>query len=693
MNSTAISIVKELSNGSVDTKTLMQNVGIKEWQLNSQLKDLIQQGYAQKEENTVKLQESAKSAIVRDLVKKLNIEKILRGANEIIYSYLTEPISINEIILKTDLSTSTVYRAISDFESVGAIIKDGDKIIVNKSDEQLALLANILKTERNNMYEPNAEIIYQDSSKILKKVIRGKVTEGQLTGFSLFIEYGIEYHTNFDYYIKQDEPLDIQHVLIHAVYDSQRIQDKIALTMAIIFYLKNKAKMDILNLRQIAESFKIANVWIDIEGYIRNNELKNPNLFLPKQEFVEKADLYDISPDLYTLPEGYPKLFEEIGANLQQFTRAYLIGGENMRIKGLKARTKDIDIVVETKEDYESIVSALTKLGYTPRTNEEFSREDLRIYPSIMMIHPNRSQIDLYIKKILRTLSLSDTMIARTDLADFGNLRLGVLRNEDVFLLKAVTSREADIQDMAELAKMNYVGDGKFRQRDFNWDIVWEEILRQEGENKVQSYSDNILQNIELMIQQTAIIPPFRNKLQRFVLDKKIIKLVREGRILLKDVVSLLESEINSESTIRNRIEALVRDNELKKENIDNDVFISPMSELIFPEQNLKIIWENLEKYLKWRFPTRNGPTIPQIQRFTDEILSAGKETIDELDEIVRNSINKLKKYEKTYYPNEKLSQVGALRVCIGLSDPTLGRNGTTNFYISDFDKFVGSED
>ena len=689
MDITTINILKEVANGNSDPKAIMQNVGIKEWQLNSKLKDLIQQGYLQKEESTVRFQDNAKPTTIRNLIKKYNIEKILRGANEIIFSYLTEPISMNEIISKTDLSISTVYRAVSDFESIGAITKENDKILVNKSDDQLVLLSGILKTERDNMYEPNAEILYQDTSKVLKKVIRGKITEGQLTGFSLFNEYGIEYHTNFDYYIKQDIPLDIQHVLIHAIYDAQKNQDKTGLIMAIIFYLKNKSKMDILNIRQIAESFKIAHVWIDVEGYIRNNELKNPQLFLSKQEFMEKADLYDVSPDLYTLPEGHPKLFDDIGANVPEFTRTYLIGGENMRIKGLKARTKDIDLVVETKEDYESIITALTKLGYTPRTNDVFSKEDLRIYPSIIMTHPNRSQIDLYTKKILRTLSLSSTMISRADLEDHGYLRLGLLRNEDLFLLKAVTSREGDIQDMAALARLSYIGDGKFRQPEFDWDIVWSEILRQEEENKIQSFSDIILENIEWLIEQTGIIPPFRNKLQRFVLDQKIIKLVREGKILLKEIVNWLESDDNQEPTIRNRIESLVKEGMLKKEYENNDVFVSTTQEIVFPELDWRITSESLDTYLRWRFPTRKVATLLQIQKFVDEVLSTGNTTIEDLDKIVQNTIYKLRQYDNEYYPKERLSQIGALRTCIGFSDPKLGKNGTTNFYISDFDKFA----
>lgn len=688
MNVTSISIIKYLANGISNVPTLMETAGIKEWQINSILKDLIQLGYVVKEGNTVKLKDDLKPATIRELSKKINIEKILRGANETVFSYLTEAISINEIILKTELSQSTVYRAISDFESVGAITRTGDKINVNKSDEQLVLLANSLRIERENLYEPNAEILFRSSTTVLKKVQRGKITEGVLTGFSLFSEYGIEYELNYDYYVTQEETLDLQHVLMHAIFEAQRNMDKQGMNMAIVFYLKNKDKMDILNLRRIAELFKIAHVWIDVEGYVRNNELKNPNLFLSREEFIEKVNLYEISSSLYVLPEGYPKLFEDIGKNLQRNTRAFLIGGENMRIKGLKPRTKDIDIVVETKEDYNSLMDAITKIGYQPKGDLDFSKEDLRIYPSIIMQHTNRSRVDLYTKKILRTLSLSQKMISRADLADFGNLRLGILRNEDVFLLKSVTSREGDIQDMAALVNMNYTGNSKFRQTDFDWDIVWDEINEQEKESHTQSFSEIIRDNIEWLIQQTGITPPIRNKLQRFVLDQQIKKLLREGAISIKDVVEMLVDTNNSEQTIRNRIDALAKIDVLKKESSNSEIQICPINELVYPENNLKITTESIDTYLQWRFPTRAPATLLKYEKLVDELIIIGLETIEELDGIIRKSLTGLHAYDKEYNKKNKLRQVGAARVSIGLSNPKFGKNGTTNFYIANFNKF-----
>lgn len=688
MHITTINIIKYLAEGVTDVPTLMDVVGIKEWQINSQLKDLIQFGYVVKEGKTVKLKDDLKPATIRELAKKINIEKILRGANETIFSYLTEPISTNEIILKTEVSQSTVYRAISDFESVGAITRTSDKISVNKSNEQLVLLANSLKIERENLYEPNAEIIFRDSAKVLKKVQRHKITEGVLTGFSLFTEYGIEYEMNYDYYVTQKETLDLQQVLMHAIFEAQRNMDKQGMMMAIIFYLKHKDKMDILNLRRIAESFKIAHVWLDIEGYIRNNELKNPYLFLPREEFIEKASLYDISSSLYVLPEGYPKLFEDIGKNLQRTTRAFIIGGENMRIKGLKPRTKDVDIVVETKEDYDSIMDALTKLGYQPQGNLDFSKEDLRIFPSIIMQHTNRSRIDLYTKKILRTLSLSPKMISRADLADFGNLRLGILRNEDIFLLKSVTSREGDIQDMAALVNMNYAGSGKFRQTNFDWEIVWDEINEQDKESHTQSFSEIIRDNLEWLIQYTGIMPPIRNKLQRFVLDQQIKELLREGIIPLKDIVVELVDENISEQTIRNRVDALAKTGILKKESSNTEIQIRPINDLTYPENNLEITSDTLEAYLQWRFSTREPATLFKHEQVADELTTIGLETIGEIDSIVNKSLNGLHKYEKEYYKKNKVRQVGVLRICVGLSNPKFGRNGTTNFYIANFNKF-----
>ena len=576
MNITAIQIIREVERGNNNPTSLMENVGIKKWQLNSHLKELNQAGILQKKDNKVKFLDGLKPNIIRELSKNYSLEKILRGSNEVVFSYLIEPISINEISLKTGLSQSTVYRSISDLESIGSIVKHGGGLYqVKESEGTLVMLANVFKNERINTYEEDAEIIYRDDYKILKKVIQGKVTDGEPTGFSLFTEYGIEYHTNYNYYVKQKEPLTIQHVLMHAIYDSQKNTDKISLIIAIIFYLKHKDKMDVLELRKIAESLKIINVWLDVESYIGYNDLKNPTLFLPKEEFIDKANMYNISNNLYTLPEGYPQLFEEIGRKLPTLVQAYLIGGESMKIKGLKTKTRDIDIIINTNDEFDALVKALTKLGYEPKNNLEYSKEDLRLFPSIIMNHINKSRICLYTKKIQKTLSLSSNMISRADLSNFHNLRLGILKNEDLFVLKSITSREGDIQDMALIVQLGHVGDDQYKQKDFDWDIVWDEIMNQEKIGLNQSFIEIIQNNLKWLHEYDGIIIPFRNKLQRFVLDQQIKKLLGEGKIPLKDIVDLLINAETSEQTIRNRIESLAKINIVNKKYVGKDILIS----------------------------------------------------------------------------------------------------------------------
>jgi len=346
MNSTAISLLKAVINVTSDTRALIEILGIKEWQFNEHVKKLLQDGFIKKDGNKINLQDNAKTILLKSISQKWNLENLLRGANELVFSYLTESLTVNEIVANTGLSTATVYRGISDLESIGVVRKEPDtkdyhmgkapeRISIDNSKEELMNFARILNTEREKMYEPDAEIIYKDSTKILKKVSKGKVTEGELTAFSLFTDYGIKYESPFNYYIKQDHPLDIHDIIIHSVLVAHNANDKMALIMSIVFYVANKNKADTAKLRKISSSFRIADVWLDIEAYVRRKTLKNKELFLPWEEFLQKAKLYEIDPKKYLSPPATPSLFSDVGKHIAKPMQIYLLGGENMRLKNV----------------------------------------------------------------------------------------------------------------------------------------------------------------------------------------------------------------------------------------------------------------------------------------------------------------------------------------------------------------------
>ena len=618
MNTSSIKILKAMVEGTKDTTALKEIAEVKNWQFNALIKDLTEQGYIIKDENIIKFQEGAKAIIFRDVAKKLDIEKLLHESNETVISYLTEPIAVNALENISGLSRATVYRSISDLESIGAIEKENDIISLNQSDDKLLLFAKTLKTEREKKYsEGDVEILYQDTSRTLKKVPKGKTTEGVSTAFSLFTDYGIEYHTVNDYYIEQDKPIKIEDVLIHSILVSKETKDKMGLVMSMVFYLKNKEKVDTLTLREIASSYNVSDIWVDIEGYLRGNEPKHSELFLPWKEFIEKAELYEIPSEKYTLPSAYPTLFEDVGKQLPHEMNLYLLGGENMRMKGLKPRTKDCDIIVESDTDFNNVITAFKTLGYEPIAKTEFSQEDWRIYPDELLIHPEkRSRIDLFTKKVMKDLSLSKKMKETADFIDYGNIKLGLLRNEYVFLLKAVTSREGDIHDMNILVQKSSTLPKKFHHGIFDWDLVWGELIQQDQINFSRNIAEVVLENLDLLAQKTGIKPPFYEKLERRVVDVQIKRHVRGGKSLLKSIVANLKGDNTQESMIRNRIDALINERVLQKQSLGSQVIVLPITNEIFPEQNWKINTKTLEIYLKWRFPLREESTQLTIEKF-----------------------------------------------------------------------------
>lgn len=570
MNATKIKLLKAVKDGITTTKDLREIVGVKEWQFNALVKDLIDEEYIDKTDSTISLRNNAKVILFRDVANKFDVEKLLRNSNEIVLLNITKPITIDNLQQTTKLSLRSVQRSILELESLGAIQRDiNSKIIrINQNYEPLFLFADLLKreNERDNNIEPYAEIIYRDHFRILKRVPKGMTAKGELTGFSLFSEYGIQYTTTHDYYTKQQDPIDLQDILVHSILAANKDKDKNGMAIAILFYLKNRDKMDPLGIRKLTRSFGIADLWIDIEGYVRNNELKHPDLFLPRKEFEEKASLYNIPRSYYTLPEAYPDLFEELARNLETEAEAYLFGGENMRIKGLKSATKDCDIAVTDEGSYKTIVDALKKMGYTSSNSARISHDDQRIQASDMLEHPtSRSRVDIFNLQIAGKLILSPRMKARAKIENYGKLKLGIIENEDVFLLKGVTQREGDIHDMARLAQ----------SEEFDWKIVYDELVSQEDDLK-SDFSLSFLGSLDHLYEQTAIRPPFYKRLVTLVLTNTINKEVRKGKISLKDMIALLQGADITEKMIRNRVDHLEKKKWLRKVNVQGEVFLLP---------------------------------------------------------------------------------------------------------------------
>ena len=211
---------------------------------------------------------------------------------------LTTLSTFAELQHATKLSRATIYRSVTDLESIGAVNNKNNQIIISgEKSEPLYLFAQLLSVKEKEMTlraEDSTEVIYQDTSLILKKMPKDKKSDGELTAFSLFSNFGINDHTTHDYYAEQVSDLKIEDILVHAILISSNNSDKNGLGLSILFYIKNKDKMDLLEIKSVARKLKILDVWLDVENFLRHNPLRNEKLFLPWNEFESKAELYNI---------------------------------------------------------------------------------------------------------------------------------------------------------------------------------------------------------------------------------------------------------------------------------------------------------------------------------------------------------------------------------------------------------------
>ena len=136
-----------------------------------------------------------------------------------------------------------------------------------------------------------------------------------------------------------------------------------------------------------------------------------------------------------------------------------------MSFKEYKAATKDIDMVLLSKSDFNIINNAIMSAGYKPETDlkDEFYLTALAVYVK------GDSRIDIFLKKVGNMLAFTPDMAKRSTVyKKLGQLTVALASNEDIFLFKSMTPRPEDIKDCELL-----IGTG------LKWNTVFNEILEQ----------------------------------------------------------------------------------------------------------------------------------------------------------------------------------------------------------------------
>lgn len=506
------------------------------------VKVLVEKGFVRRIGNHVHLADTTHAMLFKKLSRKYDMLKLLSGSREVVALALLNTDEIKRLQEQTGLTYWTIKRALNKMMETGAIREREGRYYL-ADDENLRIFLQSWREEKErSLVESYAEIVYSSQDIIIKRVPKGKPAKGSLTAFSMFAVYGIQIQPVYDYYVQPERKLTLEDIFVHAIVFSE---SPVELTDCALLLAKNLSTFDLRKAREMAKKLYIEDKLLDLENYLRNMAVSIPDRLLPWNEFAEKARIYEINPESLLVSE-ISFDFTLLEKHIDRPVSLYVFGGEGMRIRKLKRSTKDIDIVLEDKASITLVEGGLRKIGYKPLSGDEITIVDRKLEPSGIFIKEGYPRMDLFVKRICNAFLLSNSMKIRAESKVIGKLRLYIMSNEDIFLLKSITDREGDIYDMIALAKAS----------GFDWKTVINELYYQE-EIIGRHFCRHFLDSIELIEERSGIRAPFYNDLVNHCIDQAILESIeRWNATSLKEIKKLVNYP---DYRLRSRILKLVK--------------------------------------------------------------------------------------------------------------------------------------
>ena len=188
------------------------------------------------------------------------------------------------------------------------------------------------------------------------------------------------------------------------------------------------------------------------------------------------------------------ELFREINNSMYKKTRVYIIGGAALLKRGMKVATKDIDLIVATKNEFFQIQNCLNKIRFTAQTPEkEYTHMNLS-----QIFQRKDFRIDVFEKEVCGRFSLSEEMMKRAELViELNHLTVFLCSSEDIFLFKTMTEREGDITDCMSIAAT----------QNPDWKVILEELKSQIKQSKQDVWITWVDERLDLLVDKGVDIP------------------------------------------------------------------------------------------------------------------------------------------------------------------------------------------
>ena len=153
--------------------------------------------------------------------------------------------------------------------------------------------------------------------------------------------------------------------------------------------------------------------------------------------------------------EDQNQLFKLIANYIEKDISCIAIGGTAMIFLGYKNATKDIDLVFNNEKERNVFVKAIEKLGYKEKSligiydkKRQENKYKLKIYSR------GEERFDLFVKSVFGfEIELNNNFTQRNDFIEKKQLNIYVIPEEYLILLKSLTSREKDFEDIQNIIK------------------------------------------------------------------------------------------------------------------------------------------------------------------------------------------------------------------------------------------------
>ncbi len=210
--------------------------------------------------------------------------------------------------------------------------------------------------------------------------------------------------------------------------------------------------------------------------------------------------------------ESMNDLFKLISRHLTKDISCYAFGGNAMMYYGYKNATKDIDIIFEDEDSKDEFIRAIRLLGYEKKSLLKiYSPELIKEQNKPVMFSKGDERFDIFLKQVFQT-KLSDDMKKRVyGRFDFvmkdNTLTVFVLGKQDIILMKSITQRERDFDDVRMIIE---------KEREIDWQAITDEAIWQaeHGDKWVILDLEETMQKLK---EYTLIKKEFFDKLQKAI--------------------------------------------------------------------------------------------------------------------------------------------------------------------------------